>query len=100
MKVGSIVECVDNQGVLDIVYPLSKTVYTIRAILPNRINPVPGRSNCGVLLEEIKNGICSGDGLEFSYCIKRFREIQFPDDLMEQVKECLTIKELRVLENK
>lgn len=86
MKVGSIVECVDNvyTSLPKVVLPVKGKKYIIRNIF---------RGNFGgilVLLEELVNPINQDSGNEFGYDIKYFREIQLPDDLTEQIQECLT----------
>lgn len=89
MKVGSIVECVDNSNLIK-VRPLKlKAQYTVRAIVFNRKSSLGPKYTTGILLEEIINDKAL-NGLEHAYIIDRFREVEFPDDLMEQVGECLT----------
>lgn len=85
MKIGSIVEFIGLCGLninleCDII-PYKNKPYTVRDIEIIGGHPF-------IRLEEF---ICNCS--EFSDVpinIKCFREIQFPDDLMEQVEECLT----------
>lgn len=85
MKVGSLVECVDNNGFDNMLIPLkTNTAYTIRVIRESPFGS--GVTQC--LLFEVKNG--TDKGHEYGYGLFRFREIQFPDNLESEIKEALT----------
>lgn len=88
MKVGSIVECIDNRrnSPNPCITPMKKRPYTVRDVITMRGVTV-------IRLEEIINPICDWPGMlqiEWTYEIEMFREIEFPDDLQEEIKECLT----------
>lgn len=85
MKIGSIVYCINNNGLTDLIPPKLKTPYTVRGI--NSIG--------GIWLEEIINPI-SPSGIEWFYKGIRFREVQFPPSLESEIEECLT-KELQTI---
>lgn len=80
MKVGSLVECVNNDGVDNgAIVPRLETPYTIR-----EIRPYPGQLP-GVLLEEIVNGgYPQRADIEVCYKIERFRELLPPMDSVEE----------------
>lgn len=90
MRVGSIVECVlDYTGCAYYgeICPIIKRTYTIREIFPH-----PKENQVLVRLEEIINKPIDYYNMspwECGFYIHAFREIQFPDDLQEQIEECL-----------
>lgn len=91
MKVGSLVECIRSQGTMHYKPLVYGNIYTIREIETNR----KGASGVGVLLEEITNEALI-NGLEPSYCITRFREVQPPMDLTNLMEE---VYELELINN-
>lgn len=85
MKVGSIVECVDNVRLFDFIVPLKlNTPYTVREIIERP-------SGVGILLEEITNIIWDGDQREWAYRIERFRELLPPMEIQKELDECTPI---------
>lgn len=92
MKIGSIVELVnDNWDAHPFdhlnKYPVRGKVYTVRDILE-----VEGYI-C-IRLEEVINPTLSYGGIyfEFTFRMKRFRELLPPTDISELIEECLTEK--------
>lgn len=87
MKVGSLVECINDSGIDPriAITPKKGNIYTIRAIIPNM---AIGKK--GLLLEEIENEKIqhpSGLGLfEPNFSIERFAELPIPEEI-EQLAE-------------
>lgn len=91
MKVGSLVECIDDNFrtlYYDEKCPKKGKIYTIRSIRPS--HSLPG--SYAILLEEIINPKQKYNGgfMEFAFVITRFREIEFPPSLESEIKESLT----------
>lgn len=88
MKIGSLVHCINNSGLGTedcLAIRLQKNVpYTIRNIFKSKKS-----GDILVHLEEVKN-IMSDYGVEVAYNIGRFREIEFPPSIAEEIEECLT----------
>lgn len=93
MKVGSIVECINNSTIptlaIQIGYKIPKlaTAYTIRDFYTYP-------KGLGIYLEEIINPrVYTTIGIhEIAYSIKNFRELQLPDDIQEIIKQELQLK--------
>lgn len=92
MKIGSIVECVDNNlregyDYRNVIKPMLKTPYTVRYIGIHEGEPY-------IILEEIHNpsGYYLGHLKEFGYKMNRFRELQLPDDIQEIINQELQLK--------
>ena len=100
MKVGSFVECVDDKFSADQLAKLNKipkegNYYTIRDIVD-----YPEFSRTGVRLEEIANPpIEKSDGTmhEPTFNIFRFRELEVPPPIEEEISNMLT-EELELVE--
>lgn len=91
MKVGSIVECVNNknpnQGRWDgCEIPKLNHPYTVR-----NITKCPNSGGITVRLEEIINPINKDTGSEFGYKIERFRELLPPMEIQSALDECETV---------
>lgn len=84
MKVGSIVECVNNNGIFHGKPLALNTPYTVR-----EIRKALDYEGLSILLDEVTNGPAP-TGREWSYKICRFREIEFPPSLESEIKESLT----------
>lgn len=85
MKIGSIVECINNTN-LDLIIPklVLNTAYVISNIYENRYG-------VGVDLEGIK-AVDTETGREAGYRLNRFRELLLPDDIEEIIKQELQLK--------
>lgn len=82
MKVGSIVECIDNAGMLLNIPPKLKTPYVVRGILE-------WRGKTGIYLEEIINKEHPHfPGIEVAYAIELFRELLPPMEIQSALDEC------------
>jgi hypothetical protein len=89
MKVGSLIECIDNSAPLRgwcCIPPIKGTIYTVRAIF-RALDP-EGDFGYAITTEEVKN-TCNMYGNEWGWSIERFREIQPPlkislKDLLEE----------------
>jgi hypothetical protein len=68
MKVGSLVECVNNKNFIKMIPPKLNTIYEVRGF----------NINGGLWLEEIHNEICPYIGDEWGYNATRFRELLPP----------------------
>lgn len=88
MKVGSLVECINDNWVRyeddkHISFPAKGSIYTVRDIT------VWGKCGVGIRLEEIINPpdlYVEGVG-ECTFDIKKFRELQSPIDISELIEE-------------
>ena len=78
MKIGSIVECVDNKNISTMKVPKLNHPYTVRGIA--ELN--------GVLLEEIQNRWSEYWNCEWGYKPERFRELLPPMEIQEALDEC------------
>jgi hypothetical protein len=100
MKVGSFVECIDDKFSAEQLSKLNKIpkqdeYYTIRDIVD-----YPEFSRTGVRLEEISNpDITLSDGTihEPTFSIFRFRELEIPPGIEEEISEVLD-QELELVE--
>jgi len=81
MKVGSLVECIDDstppEG-WECIPPIRKNIYTIRGITP--CHDAKGSLGLGIHTEEVIN-LCNPFGFEYAWAIERFREIQPPMEI-------------------
>ena len=84
MKVGSIVECIDNTHFVACVPPKLNRAYTIR-------NFDEFNGCVGIRLEEIINSLHPRLNVEFGYNIKRFRELQPPMEIQKELDECIPV---------
>jgi len=80
MKVGSLVQCVGNQGLKNVAPPDLTAIYTVREIRTPEYKRTLGvtSTKIGILLEEIVNPSHPLYGEEFGYLSHRFREVQPP----------------------
>ena len=100
MKVGSFVECVDDKFSADQLEKLNKIpkegdYYTIRDIVD-----YPSLGRAGVRLEEISNPpleLKDGSFHEPTFNIHRFRELEIPPGIEEELSEVLD-SELELVE--
>lgn len=99
MKVGSFVECIDDKFSADQLAKLNKIpkegdYYTIRDIVD-----YPDLGRAGVRLEEISNPALEINGLmhEPTFNIFRFRELEVPPPIEEEISNMLT-EELELVE--
>lgn len=82
MKVGSIVECIDNK--VRFTKPLKlKQPYTIRGFCK-----CPNSGSDGIYLEEVVNEINPVFKRENAYGIERFRELQPPMEIQSALDSC------------
>jgi hypothetical protein len=86
MKVGSLVECINNLNHYTNQPLIRGEIYIVRGF--------DGHGSKGIYLEGIYNDIFMG--AEVSYDIGRFREIKFPPNMEAEIKECLT-KEIELV---
>lgn len=84
MKVGSIVECINDSGEMGIVRPKKGKPYTVRDIGANICKPGVE----GLRLEEIINGVHPHTGKEFAYYTWRFRELLPPMEIQDALDSC------------
>lgn len=88
MKVGSIVECVNNSELVTLPKPKLKVPYTVKALTPGRIvnkdGTLSNKNSMGVKLEEIETGTRS-------YAIEIFRELLPPMEIQSALDECETV---------
>lgn len=85
MKIGSVVECINNSNIdegvviLKLNYP-----YTVRGFQEDE------GSGAGVYLEEVINHIADSPykRIEWAYRIERFRELQPPMEIQSALDEC------------
>lgn len=85
MKVGSLVECVNNENFNPIkgcVKPELNTIYTVREVLLSYEFKVPM-----IFLEEIVNATHPQSGKEYGYQLARFRELLPPINLEQELKQ-------------
>jgi hypothetical protein len=99
MKVGSFVECIDDKFSSEQLsklksIPKEGNYYTIREIIE-----YPKYNRTGVRLEEISNPPIEMEGgmHEPSYSIFRFRELEIPPGIEEEISEVLD-QELELVE--
>jgi len=100
MKIGSFCECVDDKFSAEQLsklqtIPKEGDYYTIRDIIE-----YPNLGRAGVRLEEISNpGITLSDGTihEPTFSIMRFRELEIPPGIEEEISEVLD-QELELVE--
>lgn len=91
MKIGSIVELVDNSNWkvvhIDDIYPVKGVNYTVRGVeaFPN---------GAGLLLEEIVNTpkLFAQGLVELHFAAKRFRELLPPIDILAKIEETKEIE--------
>lgn len=91
MNIGSLVICVNNSGLGDGHYSIAIKLkkgaeYMIRSIFKGSCGD--GKTRTLIRVEGIINS-CAGF-VEIGYDIARFREIEFPPSLEEEIKECFT----------
>lgn len=91
MNIGSLVICVNNSGLGDgdsnIAIKLKKDAeYMIRSIFKGSC--CDGKTRTLIRVEGVINSYVGF--VEIGYDIARFREIEFPPELEEEIKECLT----------
>ena len=92
MKIGSYVECIDdkfsNKQLTKLqTIPKEGNYYTIRAIIE-----YPNLGRAGVRLEEISNPkieLSNGSVHEPTFSIFRFRELEIPPSIEEEISEVL-----------
>lgn len=87
MKVGSIVECVNNEGLTHAIPPKLNQPYTVRWILPPDNFGDPNSHKYGVYLEEIVNDK-HPRGPELGYLMERFRELLPPMNIQDALDSC------------
>lgn len=89
MKIGSLVICVDDQGLINTIKPERNKIYTIRHIRTveyKKSNYGISNSQDGILLEEIVNDNAPGYPEEKGYKIYRFKEVMPP---IANIEECI-----------
>ncbi len=101
MKIGDHVELIDDNWrgyfIVDrakwmpnnMKYPVKGVVYTIRDIGTHLSNSGHVQGIVAVLLEEIRNECHPGTGHEVCFKAQRFRKLEMPPDLVEQLTELL-----------
>lgn len=75
MKIGSLVECINNVGLRICAIPQKNTIYCVRGF--NKAG--------GIWLEEIENPLCHINGDEWGYLPNRFREVMPPVSNIEEL---------------
>lgn len=86
MRVGSLVECVNNEGIQFAIKPELNKIYTVRrvrTVSEKKLLGVNSKED-GILLEEIVNPIVAFNE-EAGYKTWRFREVQPPIGNIEEL---------------
>jgi hypothetical protein len=90
MKSNDLVECINDAFKIESSkwiqnFPKKGNYYTIRDVIDH------GKQGIGVLLEEISNPILPHSGIEPTFAIKRFANINTPDYISEFLEEVTLI---------